>query len=397
MAGYKTRTLGKHKDHGAQYFGVMWIFRILGVDLSKLVTSKKEMKTTEKLLLYFYDQQEYAGQYVDGYFTGDLTSWFQNYNEYSFYLNELRNKGLLDIFTKDLLIRLTHDGVNLAESLLKVEEKSIELKDHEQYDIALSFAGEQREFVNEVANHLESMGLKVFYDKYEVEKLWGKDLYQYLNDLYKNRCKYCIVFVSKEYAKKLWTKHELKSAQERAFKENREYILPIRFDNTDLPGLNTTIGHLSTDQFKPLDIAKIAKKKVRELLTSGPSSTPTKMTEYSISIRGTFSYDLDLGIQEKQSSSDIFWEQVTETDRYLTPLNGCGLCVLGQIAEFDKIDTTFLEKLTYSQSKVNGHDDARNQIPDNTIIAFKTKGNQYGLLRINEYGYNLQTTYKVLE
>ena len=52
-----------------------------------------------------------------------------------------------------------------------------------QYDVALSFAGEDREYVEDVATFLKGFGVKVFYDKFEQADLWAKDLYKHLNDL----------------------------------------------------------------------------------------------------------------------------------------------------------------------------------------------------------------------
>ncbi len=50
--------------------------------------------------------------------------------------------------------------------------------------------------------------------------------------------------LSDHYAKKLWTRHELKQAQARAFREKQEYILPIRLDDTEVPGITETIGYI---------------------------------------------------------------------------------------------------------------------------------------------------------
>ena len=36
-----------------------------------------------------------------------------------------------------------------------------------KYDVALSFAGADREYVEDVATFLKSFGVKVFYDKFE--------------------------------------------------------------------------------------------------------------------------------------------------------------------------------------------------------------------------------------
>src|SRR5690348_10215742 len=112
------------------------------------------------------------------------------------------------------------------------------------YDVALSFAGEDREYVDQVATYLRRAGVEVFYDKYEQVDLWGKDLYEHLSDVYQNRARYTVMFVSRPYAEKLWPRHERRGAQARAFRECREYILPARFDDTEVPGLPKTVGYL---------------------------------------------------------------------------------------------------------------------------------------------------------
>jgi hypothetical protein len=56
-----------------------------------------------------------------------------------------------------------------------------------EYDVVLSFAGEDRKYVEKTADILRQAGVKVFYDLYEDTKLWGKDLYQHLDNIY--QCK----------------------------------------------------------------------------------------------------------------------------------------------------------------------------------------------------------------
>lgn len=114
------------------------------------------------------------------------------------------------------------------------------------YDVALSFAGENRGIVRQVYEALMAAGIKTFYDDDEDVKaeLWGKNLYDYLSDLYRNRARYCIIFVSKDYVRKVWPNHERQAAQVRALQENREYILPLRLDDTEIPGLLPTVAYL---------------------------------------------------------------------------------------------------------------------------------------------------------
>ena len=112
----------------------------------------------------------------------------------------------------------------------------------EQYDIALSFAGEDRAYVEMVAEQLKARNISVFYDLYEEENLWGKDLYVHLTDLYRKKAKFTLMFISKHYAEKLWTNLERKAAQSRAFEKSSEYILPARFDDIEIPGILPTAG-----------------------------------------------------------------------------------------------------------------------------------------------------------
>jgi hypothetical protein len=116
---------------------------------------------------------------------------------------------------------------------------------HYSYDVALSFAGEDRSYADALAEELRHRGLSVFYDTYEKSTLWGKNLYSYLSDVYQNKAHYCVMFLSRHYAVKLWTNHEREAAQARAFEENEEYILPIRLDDTKIPGIPTTIAYLT--------------------------------------------------------------------------------------------------------------------------------------------------------
>jgi uncharacterized protein YjbI with pentapeptide repeats len=115
--------------------------------------------------------------------------------------------------------------------------------DH-KFDIAISFAGEDRDIARQIAEEIKSRGKRVFFDEYVKGELWGKDLYVHLINVYRKYAKYCLMIISEAYAKKNWTNHERKAAQARAFEENQEYILPLKLDDTPIPGLLSTIGYL---------------------------------------------------------------------------------------------------------------------------------------------------------
>ena len=136
-------------------------------------------------------------------------------------------------------------------------------KDEEfQYDVCLSFAGEDRVYVEHVADSLRSKGIRVFYDRYEAVDLWGKDLYSHLDYIYRSAARYCVIFISRSYSRKLWTTRERQSAQARAFSENREYVLPARFDNTEIPGLAPTVGYADLRQLQSSRLARMIVEKL---------------------------------------------------------------------------------------------------------------------------------------
>lgn len=131
-----------------------------------------------------------------------------------------------------------------------------------EYDLALSFAGEDREVAENLASLLVQDGIRVFYDAYEKAALWGKDLYQHLQSVYRDKARYCVVFVSAAYSRKLWTKHELRQAQARAFRERQEYILPVRLDDSEIPGLNATTGYIDLRQHTMDELHQVVLQKL---------------------------------------------------------------------------------------------------------------------------------------
>jgi hypothetical protein len=133
------------------------------------------------------------------------------------------------------------------------------------YDVAISFAGEDRAEADALARALKAIGLRVFYDDFEQASLWGKDLFSTLYDVYSHQARYCIMLVSKWYVDKVWTVHERREAQERVLNErDNEYLLPVRIDNTPLPGLPKTIAYLDAS----IGMDRVANLFVQKLSTA---------------------------------------------------------------------------------------------------------------------------------
>jgi TIR domain/WD domain, G-beta repeat len=146
-----------------------------------------------------------------------------------------------------------------------------------RWEVALSFAGTQRDYVEQVAQELQARGVRCFYDADEQIELWGKYLAEELPVIYGEQAAAVVVFVSTEYAAGDWTRLERRAALNGAVRERREYVLPARFDDTPLPGLLS--GMVAIDlrtrtpqQFAVMIAAKLAA--LRIVVSVTPNVSP---------------------------------------------------------------------------------------------------------------------------
>ncbi len=145
-----------------------------------------------------------------------------------------------------------------------------------KYDVALSFAGEDRDYVQRVADGLVARGISVFYDAYEEAGLWGKDLYDHLIKVYQEDAQYTVIFISKYYRDKVWTNHERRAAQARALNESYGYILPARFDDTAIEGLLPTIVYIDLRTHSPQEVCvRLCEKLGRDPMQTKAHQVPS--------------------------------------------------------------------------------------------------------------------------
>lgn len=132
------------------------------------------------------------------------------------------------------------------------------------FDVALSFAGEQRAFAEGVATHLKRACIRYYYDKHL--NAWGAHLQTHLSEVYREQAALCVIFVSREYKEKVWTQHELAAALVRALEDKSRYILPFRFDDTDIEELRN-ISHYTRKEY---DEHALAQKIIGEIRSKAP-------------------------------------------------------------------------------------------------------------------------------
>jgi hypothetical protein len=163
--------------------------------------------------------------------------------------------------------KLRHSGPIRSKGLVSGDEAKKQRavrreKAHRGYDVALSFAGEDRQYVDAVANALIAKGVTVFYDRFEQVNLWGSELAEHLGRVYGKDAAFTVLFASRHYASKAWPNHEKSYALARHLKGEKGRILPVRFDDTEIPGLPGTIGYLDLRAISPDQLAELIRQKV---------------------------------------------------------------------------------------------------------------------------------------
>jgi hypothetical protein len=132
-----------------------------------------------------------------------------------------------------------------------------------RYNVCLSFAGEQRSYVVQVARQLKQLGIAHFYDEDNSTELWGHDLAEKFERVFKDDSQYCVMFISQDYERKAWTRLERRSSLERQLNSDSPYILPVQFDDTKLPGLSGNIHYQDARHIKPDKLAELIACKVK--------------------------------------------------------------------------------------------------------------------------------------
>lgn len=136
------------------------------------------------------------------------------------------------------------------------------------FDVAISYAGPQRDIAERIADRLRSAGHVPFFDRYYAAQLWGKDQTEAFERIYGRQAKFCLMLISAEYRDRIWTTHERRAALSRAVEQrDREYILPVQCESeaVQLDGLPASVNYISIAQHSPDEIADmiIAKLQTR--------------------------------------------------------------------------------------------------------------------------------------
>lgn len=114
------------------------------------------------------------------------------------------------------------------------------------YDVALTFAGEDRAFAELLRDHLEDHGHVVFYDMAEQHRILAQNVEAYLGPIYKSGSRYIVAVLGPKYGEKRWTLFEAEQYKHRI---GQGEVIPIWSTEAPVGAFDATrdIGGLRYD------------------------------------------------------------------------------------------------------------------------------------------------------
>jgi hypothetical protein len=168
-----------------------------------------------------------------------------------------------DPFALSLLAleRLAEDGVigKVDRSTRRIDEVS--------FKVALSFPGEHRAFVSVVAEALRNkLGSDaVFYDFDYQTQLARPNLDTLLQEIYRNKSRLLVVFLSGEYSTKEWCGLEWRAIRDIIKTRQDERVMFVRFDDVEVPGVFSIDGFVDARRFDATSVADLVLKRLASL------------------------------------------------------------------------------------------------------------------------------------
>lgn len=158
---------------------------------------------------------------------------------------------------------MRHAAEQLAEGLVKATgRKGLHPFD---FDVALSFASEQREYVRAVYKALSDIGIQTFFDEAQTAEMWGRDGVEMLTSIYGQRALFTVMFISDDYVRKAWPTVERRAALSTVLADPTQVrVLPVRFDHVDVPGMPASTFYVPAENHDPSSLADLIAEKLRE-------------------------------------------------------------------------------------------------------------------------------------
>lgn len=137
---------------------------------------------------------------------------------------------------------------------------------NKRFQVALSFPSEHREFVSQVANVLaKELGYQaVFYDQWYQAELARPNMDTYLQSIYHDHSELIVPFLCEDYERKEWCGLEWRAIRDLLKRRKDNDIMPMRFDDTYIPGLFDIDGYIELSQYRAEEVANLILQRLQQ-------------------------------------------------------------------------------------------------------------------------------------
>jgi len=141
-----------------------------------------------------------------------------------------------------------------------------------RFRVALSFPGEKRPFIRQVADALAAaLGTgTVLYDEYLTAELARPNLDVYLGQLYHDHSELLVPFFCAEYERKEWCGLEWRQMRDILKRKQDDHIMPFRFDDAPITGVLSIDGYVSIGDRSPQEVAELILQRLGASSASQP-------------------------------------------------------------------------------------------------------------------------------
>lgn len=162
----------------------------------------------------------------------------------------------------NLAKELSAKGVQLPR-WVRTEAKAVDIT-MQQFDVALSFPGEVRNYVELVAGELERLigPDTYFYDNNYKAQLARPSLDTLLQDIYRNRSRLIVVFLCEKYQEKDWCGIEFRAIREIIKERKDQRVMFIKMDDGQVDGVFSTDGYIDGRTHDTREMAAFIQQRV---------------------------------------------------------------------------------------------------------------------------------------
>lgn len=211
---------------------------------------------------------------------------------------------------------------NIIENLSNTGLPKSEQNTTKRFSVALSFPGEHRAYVQEIATFLAKRLNKerVFYDKFYEAELARPNLDTYLQGIYHTDADLIVVFICEDYASKEWCHLEARAIRDLIKRRKDDEIMFVRVDDGSVEGIFSVDGYVDAKNHRPaeevaqlicdrLDLQRSNKVNLQLSVPAIPAQPPEQLKPEPPLEQDNFAEDLGGGVtlEMVKIPGDTFW------------------------------------------------------------------------------------------